>query len=114
MKVYRNIVLTLLIAIGCLAFTSSPAQAFNIYNHSSVFVTAKVSDGDFVAKIPPGENRACHWSNKDCNSSGRQETMLQVGIETDRDFLCILPLQAGGYATIQEVMNYSVFELKEK
>ncbi|MCC3475853.1 MULTISPECIES: metallophosphoesterase [unclassified Microcoleus] len=105
MKVFRNIALTLLIAIGCLAFTSSPARAFNIYNYSSVSVQAKVPDGDFVQKIPPGENRACNWSNKGCNPSGGREAMLQVWIETDRDFLCILPLQAGGYATIEEVRN---------
>lgn len=112
MKIFKQITLTLLIAIGCLGILPSPAQAFNIWNESSVPINAKVitpergkSWEDFKEKISPKDHRGCNWKEKSCNPSGKRDQLLQVWMETDDDFLCILNLQAGGYALFEEVTS---------
>lgn len=106
-SVYTGSIIWPIRRITLLAFTfiliswlmPSTAKAFVIDNKAGVPINVRVPKGDFSASINPGGSAACHWSNTDCNPSGKRDAMLTVQIET-ADFNCVLAMPAGGYAIV--------------
>jgi len=90
-------------ATGLLALSWVPGFSFCVSNRSGVGITARVSPGDF--KYSPGKPECCNYKNTDCNPSDQREATLEVWIDSadsDSHFSAILPLQAGGQATVHQ------------
>ncbi|WP_257448678.1 galactose-binding domain-containing protein [Archangium lipolyticum] len=90
-----------LVATGLCLLSPGLASAFCVYNDTQTGANSRVLEGDFSKDIPAGDNRCCHWSEKSCNPSGSREAMLRAQLGTG-SFTCVVALQAGGYARIQQ------------
>ncbi|NER28425.1 MAG: hypothetical protein F6J89_12510 [Symploca sp. SIO1C4] len=107
-----SIALLPLLLIGFLVVLPSPVEAFNVYNETSLPINSK-SVNDYCKRwfncfdelISPGNKGTCPWDVKRCNSKGGRQDDVKIWMETEDDFLCILPMHAGGYAVIEEVKN---------
>jgi hypothetical protein len=90
------------VPVAALALLTSPsAFAFCVYNDTGGAVSAHVHDGNFGANVAAGGNACCNWSNGSCNPSRQRTNVQTVQIETD-SFICYLPMQSGGYATVEQ------------
>ncbi len=88
------------LAVALLLLLPGTAPAFCLYNSVNATANVKVLGGDFHSNVSAGNNACCHWSNRGCNPAGTQGAMLRAQFEVGT-FNCVLPLQAGGYATVE-------------
>lgn len=108
------LVLTAAAAMAGLAAFASAAEAFAIYNRTGEDIQAYVrtvsSQGDFYARIRPGDHAACHWSNKDCNPGGgsdqdRKSRILVTSLHatSSSSYRCQVLMEAAGYVVIERI-----------
>ena len=90
---------TLLLLLFC-----TTAFSFVIYNGTPYKVHVWVNPGDFDVNINAKDHKSCNYSNKDCNPTGKQTSLLTAQIEiSDVYYNCVISLQGGGYITIDTV-----------
>jgi len=78
---------TLTKALTALSTLAVPAvaSAFCVYNRSPVTIEAIQWGGgrdfkEFVETIKPGKHKCCHYSNKNCNRSGKKDGFVRMRI----------------------------------
>lgn len=79
---------------------AGPAGAYCVHNKADLeFYVTQTSNGSFwkpfSAKLQPGENACCSWTEKDCNKSGGQTDRVGFTASTGGH---VIYYPGGGYA----------------
>ena len=98
--------MVLLIAL----FTIQSAHAFCVYNKTDIGIKVYQVKGGrkfkkFRAKLGPGQKACCHWSNRDCNKSGKRDADVSFQVFKDkipREDICFeVYVKAGGWLVVK-------------
>jgi hypothetical protein len=103
----------LVLAAATVFLAAEGAEAFCVYNKTDKKIIVNQIEGQknnrvrFYNEINSGDNKCCHWSNKDCNRKGKKDSTLKFTVTVIKDswhapHVCQnFAIKAGGWLTVR-------------
>jgi len=77
-----------------------------VYNFfKSTKIIAETIEGDFKQTVKPGgKKKGCHYSNKDCNPTGKSKGVIHIRIKTKGSpyFEAVVQTEGGGWVSVKQ------------
>ncbi len=106
----RMICLLIMIIVFGSLFLVEKSYGFCVYNHTDRKMAVIQKRGgrplkSFRAYIEPGKHACCNWKNKDCNTGGKRDSIVEFEVFYESNFVdksvCFnFPIKAGGWLEI--------------
>jgi len=77
-----------LLLLSMLVGFSGTASAFCVYNSTPFTIDVFQAGGgktfkEFHKRIKPGNKACCNWKNKDCNKTGKRDSLVRFSVEVE-------------------------------